>query len=69
MSDAVGEHLMDHDGNEGVPVAHGNIDRERVTGLLEGNLQQASLGERPSGEGWGLGAGCVAETDLGVAVL
>ncbi len=67
--DAFGEQLVDHVGNEGMPVSHCDVDRHHVAGLLEGKLEQAGLFQRPAGEGRGLGAGRVAEADLRVAVL
>ncbi len=65
VSDSVGTHLRDDVGDEGVPVAHGDVD----AGVGEEVLQEAGLGEGPLGEGRRLGAEGFGEADLGVAVL
>jgi len=67
--DAVGAHLADDGGDEGMPVTHGHVDAQGMAGGSEGRFEQMGLGEGPAGEGWGLGCGGLAEADLGVAVL
>ena len=62
--DAVGAHLLDDVGDEGVPVAHADIDAG-----AEGFGQQAALPQGPAGEGRAFGEGFIAEADGSVAVL
>ena len=52
-----------------IRVAHGDVDRERVAGLLKSKLEQAGLGECPAGKGRGFGAGLVFEANLRIAML
>jgi hypothetical protein len=52
-----------------MPVAHSGVDAEGMAGRGEGGLKGAGLGEGPTGERRRLGAGGVAEADLGIAVL
>ena len=64
MGDAVGLHAGYSVSDEGVPVAHADVDRAADLGG-----QEFGLAECPAGEWRAFGEGIVAETDFGVAVL
>ncbi len=64
MGNAVGLHLGDHIGDIRVPVPHANVDGGK-------NLvfEEQSLPQRPACQRRPLGKRCLAQPDLGVAVL
>ncbi len=67
MGHAVGLHPRDRVGDEGVPVAHADVD-----GLAGRFFEKLGLAEGPAGEGRApprVPAGVVAKADFGVAVL
>ena len=67
--DAIGEHFVDHVGDEGMPVAHRDVDAQGIVCDGEGGFEQAGLLQCPTSEGWGFGAGLVFEANLRIAVL
>src|SRR5580698_1904730 len=64
MGDAVGLHLYDRVGNEGVPVAHADVD---LAG--GGFFKEFGLAEGPAGKGRALGQRLFFQADFGITVL
>ena len=52
-----------------MPVAHADVDGLGLSGGGEELVEELALQEGPAGERWAFGEWCVAEADLGVAVL